>query len=145
MEHKELAIQLFNETWELLDKFPRTREEEILMIHKSHASLYHWLQVGTPKEFQRGEWMISHVYSILGMSESAIYHAKNCLDHTLANDLRDFDLTFAYEALARAYSLNDKESGSRYLNLAYESLVEIKDEDDRKYAKSQLDEIKSSL
>ena len=46
MEHKQLAIALFNETWDLIDKAKRSKDEDALMIHASHASLYHWLQIG---------------------------------------------------------------------------------------------------
>jgi len=142
MDHKKIAIQLFNKTWDLLDLKERTQTQDIEMIHQAHASLYHWMQVGTPLEFQRGEWMVSHVYAELKMQESAIFHAKRCLQLTIDNDIDDFDLTFAYEALARAYAINHDPKTKEYLNLAYDSLSQIKNDGDRNYAKSQLDNIK---
>jgi hypothetical protein len=141
MEHKKLASQLFNQTWDLLDKENRTKSEDALMIHKAHASMYHWMQDGTPLHFQRGEWMISHVYSSLGMSESALYHAKRCLDLTLENKIDDFDLTFAYEAIARAYSIQNKDKAKEYIQLAKKSLDQIKKPEDRQYAESQINNI----
>lgn len=141
MEHKKLASQLFNQTWDLLDKENRTKSEDALMIHKAHASMYHWMQDSTPLHFQRGEWMISHVYSSLGMSESALYHAKRCLDLTLENKIDDFDLTFAYEAIARAYSIQNKDKAKEYIQLAKKSLDQIKKPEDRQYAESQINNI----
>lgn len=142
MEHKQLAIQLFNGTWDLLDKIDRSLSEDALMIHQAHASLYHWLQIGTPLEFQRGEWMVSHVYASLKMPESAIYHALRCYEITKENDILDFDLTFAYEALARAYALKDQHKAKEYLQLGFDSLKQIKDLEDLNYCKSQLESIK---
>ena len=34
----DLAITLFNETWELIDKKNRTEAETITMVHKAHTS-----------------------------------------------------------------------------------------------------------
>jgi hypothetical protein len=45
------------------------------------------------------------VYTVLGRAEPALYHARRCLELCEANPdaLEDWDLPFAYEALARAY------------------------------------------
>lgn len=142
MDNKTIAIQLFNETWELIDKPNRTNEEDALMIHKAHASLYHWLQIGEVINFQRGEWLISHVYSILKMQESALFHGKRCLQITIDHAIDDFDLTFAYEAMARAYQITNHEMSHKFLNSAMKRLSQIKDKDDREYAKSQLEDLK---
>lgn len=39
--HRQLGIDLFNHTWELLDKPNRTRDEDDAMIHAAHASRFH--------------------------------------------------------------------------------------------------------
>lgn len=142
MDHKKLAITLFNETWDLIDKTDKSKDDEALMINKAHASLYHWTQVGTPLHFQRGEWMVSHVYALLGRQEPALYHAKRMMDLTVKHQFDDFDLMFAYEAFARAYAINNDPKGKEYLEKGYESLEQIKTKGDRDYSKSQLDEIK---
>lgn len=74
--HEKLAMSLFNATWALLDKEDRTVEDDIEMIHSAHASRYHWGQIGEPLHFERGEWQISRVYSVLGRREPALYHAS---------------------------------------------------------------------
>ena len=63
--HKQMAIELFNGTWDLLDNPKRTKDEEMNMIHMAHASCYHWSIIGTPLEIERGEWQISRVHSVL--------------------------------------------------------------------------------
>jgi hypothetical protein len=138
-EHKKLAINLFNLTWSLLDKKDRTREENDKMVHAAHASRYHWGEIGTPLEFERGEWQISRVYSVLGRSEPALYHAKRCLDICKENNIEDFDIAFAYEAMARAHSIaGDKTECAKYLQLAKKAANQIKKKEDKDYALGEL-------
>src|SRR6056297_2241967 len=140
--HKKLAIDLFNQTWDLLDKTNRSEAENIEMIHTAHASRYHWGQVGTPLEFQRGEWQISRVYAVLGMGESALFHGKIALKTCQKEGIADFDLAFAYEAIARAFSiLDEKTEKEKYIALAKEAGEKIADEENRQYFFSELDSI----
>lgn len=103
--HKKLAVDLFNMTWELIEKTDRNAAEDETMLHASYASRYHWGVIGTPLHFARGEWQISRVCSLLGMAACALFHANKSLNLCLDNQLGDFDLGFAYEALARAYAV----------------------------------------
>jgi hypothetical protein len=138
-EHKNFAINLFNLTWSLLDKKDRTREEDDKMIHAAHASRYHWGEIGTPLEFERGEWQISRVYSVLKRSEPALFHAKRCLDICKENNIGDFDIAFAYEAMARALSITgDKAECQKHLQLATEAGEKIEKKEDKDYFLSEL-------
>jgi len=38
-DHRQLGVDLFNETWRLME----TREDDDRMLHCAHASAYHWL------------------------------------------------------------------------------------------------------
>lgn len=111
MEHKKMAVDCFNGTWDLIDKADRDEADTLKMIHMAHASRYHWGEIGTPLQWSRGEWQISRVYALAGLGESALYHGKHALKYCLENSIGDFDLAFAYEAIARAYSVlaNDAE------------------------------------
>jgi hypothetical protein len=132
--HRKFAAGCFNGTWDLLDKKDRAPQEDFDMIHMSHASRYHWGQIGTPLEFARGDWQLSRVYAVLGMGDTARTYAQNSLDHCLANGIGDFDLAFAYEALARACCINgDQKERDRYLALATQAGENISDEGDRIY------------
>ena len=141
--HKKEAIENFNSTWDLIDKEHRTHDETIDMLHRAHASRYHWGQIGTALEWLRGEWQISRVYSLAGMAESAILHGKESLKLCRENDIGDFDLAFAYEAIARAYNLiKDTENVEHYLKKAHEAAVSIEKPEDREYLISELQTIK---
>lgn len=137
--HKEFAINLFNETWELIEKENRSQEDVDHMIHAAHASRYHWQIAGNALNIARGEWLISHVYAMLNRVEPCLYHADRCLQITLENDIQDFDLAFAYEAMARACDLaGDEVNTAKYIELAKEAAAKIKDQKDREYFLSQL-------
>jgi hypothetical protein len=138
-EHKKFAVALFNLTWSLLDKKGRTIEDDDKMLNAAHASRFHWGEIGTPLEFERGEWQISRVYSVLKRSEPAIYHAKRCLEICEASNIRDFDIAFAYEALARAHAVAAlKSECEKYVMLAKEAGERIKGEEDKNYFFSEL-------
>ena len=42
---------------------------------------------------------------MLGRAEPAVWHARRCLEHCEEAGIRDWDLAYAYEALARAHAL----------------------------------------
>ncbi len=143
--HKQFAVDLFNLVWDLMDKPERTREEDDRMLHAAHASRFHWGEIGTPLEFERGEWQISRVYAILNRPEGAIFHAQRCLEICEANGISDFDLAFAYEALARAYAAaGDSEKSQHFVQLAKGAGEAIKDEDNREYFLGELRTVSDS-
>ena len=137
--HREFAVQCFNGAWDLLEKSDRTKDEDAQMIHMAHASRYHWGQIGTPLEFARSDWQISRVYAVLGFGVMAFRYAKRCLDLCEEYGFGDFDLAFAYEALARASAISgDIAKGYGYLSLAEEAGKAIEKEDDREYFFNEL-------
>lgn len=143
MEHRELAVKCFNKTWDLIDKENKTDDEILNMIHMAHTSRYHWGEIGTPLEFSRGEWQISRVYALAGLGESALYHGKHALRYCLENGIGDFDLAFAYESIARAYSvLHDELKKQSALEKAMSASMEIKKMEDKDYFLSELSTIK---
>jgi DNA-binding transcriptional MerR regulator len=131
---RRLGVDLFNKTWTLMEKPDRTREEDDEMIHCAHASAYHWMQVGTPANRSRSEWQCSRVHAILGHVDAALGLARLCLELVEANpdDMKDWDLPAAYEAMARAYMVaGNVEETRRYAELGRAATARIEDEDDR--------------
>ncbi|MFL5666257.1 MAG: hypothetical protein ACJ8BW_33655 [Ktedonobacteraceae bacterium] len=58
-------------------------------------------------------------WSRRGSPQSALYHANTCLEICQQHAIGDFDLAYAYEALARAYAaLGQKSQCDHYLQLA---------------------------
>ena len=52
---RKAAADLFNQTWELIDKPDRTPDDDLEMIHLAHASRALWKKVGTEVNLARGE------------------------------------------------------------------------------------------
>jgi hypothetical protein len=139
--HQKFASDLFNTVWSFLDKTDRTPSDDAKMIHYAHASLFHWMQVGTLENIYTGEWQISRVYATLHMSQSALYHAERSLQICLDNDYTGFNLGYAYEAMARTYMIaKDDELKTRYLKLAHNEAKKI---DNLEYRNMLLDDLKT--
>jgi hypothetical protein len=129
---RQLAKDLYARVWTLLETERRGREQDDEMLHAAHASRFHWGEVGGPEHRSRGEWQCSRVYSVLGRSEPAVHHARRCLEICEENGLGDWDLAFAYEALARAHAVaGDADEAARYKELAREAGEAIEDAEDR--------------
>lgn len=128
---RKLAAHLFNETWHLIEKPDRTAEENILMIHSAHASRYHWQSVGDSSHKAIGEWQISRVYSLLRLSDPALYHARVCLEICETQSFSPFLTGCAHEAMARALSFNDKTSARLHHQTASELAMLVQDPEDR--------------
>ncbi|MBC8383246.1 MAG: hypothetical protein H8E22_05535, partial [Candidatus Cloacimonetes bacterium] len=131
--HQIFAVDFFNRTWDFLDKQERIYEENEVMLNLAHASLMHWSIIGQPINMQRGEWMVAHVYTILGRKEPALHHAQNCLNITEKFGFEDFDLCFAYEEYARALALNNDDDWKEYYDLAKGAGELIEEKGDREY------------
>lgn len=131
---RKLAIESNRRVWELLEKEWRSLEEEDEMVLAAQASLYHWGKVGTRVQLQRGYWLLSHVFCVLLKPAQAVKFAQKCMQTTRANqaEMKDFDLAYAYEALARAFALegNRKLAGENY-ELAKQASMAIADDEDR--------------
>jgi hypothetical protein len=140
-ERRQLAVDLFNHAWTLMRLPERTPEQDDELIHAAHASRHHWAEVGTPANVARGEWQLSRVYVTLGRAEPALHHAGRCLAYCEANPeaIEDWDLPYAYEALARAQLLagQDREA-KRSLRRARELGAQVVDQEDREQLESDL-------
>jgi DNA-binding transcriptional MerR regulator len=141
---KLLAAQLFNETWRLMEQENRTRSDDDRMVHTAHASRYHWEQVptATPANMARGEWQVSRVYTVLGRAEPALHHAGRVLDICQENGIGDWDLAFAYEALARAHAVaGDAVAAREYTDQALAAAEDIAGAEERELLLADLETI----
>ena len=139
-----LAAQLFNETWRLLELEGRSRDDDDRMIHTAHASRCHWGQVPgvTPAHLARGEWQVSRVYAVLGRPEPALHHARRVLDLCQENGIGDWDLAFAYEALARAHAVAGAAGQARqFTDRALAAAKGIAEDDEREIVLADLETI----
>ncbi|MFL6138983.1 MAG: hypothetical protein ACJ74O_14465 [Frankiaceae bacterium] len=130
--HRQWGVALFNRAWELMRRTDRMPDEDAELVHTVHASAYHWLQCGGPEHVARGEWQCSRVYVVLGRPEPALHHARRVLDICRRHGIGDWDLAFAYEALARASALSGDVGAARdWLAQARSAADDIAEEGDR--------------
>lgn len=135
--HRQLGVDLYNATWTLLEKPDRTPAETDEMIHRAHASRWHWARAADTAtvNLARGEWLCSRVYATLGRGEPALWHARRSVEisEALGADAREtWDLPAAYEAMARAsFAAGDPASGALWKAKATAALAEVADPDDR--------------
>jgi hypothetical protein len=104
--HQFMGVELNIQTWNLLEKKDRDEKDDKRMIYFAKSSLYHWRKSSKyqPVNEQRGQWLISHIFAVLNRGDEALAHAKTCMDITMNESLKDFDLAYAYECKARAYA-----------------------------------------
>jgi len=135
-DERDLGVRLFNETWSLID----TRADDDRMLHMAHASRLHWGEAAEceAENLARGEWQVSRVYVVLGRAEPAIWHAQRCLEHCERERIGDWDLAYAYEALARAHALAGNPEASDWKLRAHEAGNAIADREDREHFEADL-------
>ena len=117
----------------------KSREDDDRMIHAAHASRFHWGEAPEckPENLARGEWQISRVYTVVGLAEPALRHAQRCLALCEANALGDWDLAYAYEAIARAHKTAGRLAEvAEYKKLAAQA--PIAEDDDREQLEQDL-------
>lgn len=132
--HLQFAMDFHAKTWELLEKQNRDGDENERMVDCAHTSLAHWRIVGTALRHQRGEWLISRVYAVLGEGEPSLRHARRCYEILQNNmkEMADSDIAFAHEALARAFAVLENPAKAReQLESAQKAGEAIADADER--------------
>ena len=136
---RRLAADLFNHTWTLMERTDRTAAQDDEMLHCAHASRYHWGEVGEPANRARGEWQCSRVYTVLGRAEPAMWHARRCLALCEEHRIGDWDIAFAWEAIARASRVGgDAPAAEAAIARARELAEAIVEDEDRDLLLSDL-------
>ncbi len=131
-DERQHAVDLFNETWSLLDTADRAPEQDERMIHAAHASRLHWEAAGTAENVAIGDWLCSRVYAVLGRAEPSMYHARWCLSRAETEPLPDWVRAEGHEAMARAHALQgDLDEARRHAEQARAICDSIDDADDR--------------
>lgn len=110
--HRRFGVEANNETWRLLDAGgpdpDASRHERDRFLYRAYASAYHWMETpsGTVANQARGEHLIARAAIAVGLPHIALRHARRCLELCAANpdEVEDWDVAFAQEAIARAHA-----------------------------------------
>jgi hypothetical protein len=76
---------------------------------------------------------------VLGDGDRAVHYGKTYLAICEKEGVKDWDLAYAYEALARGYAVKgDSKNKDKYLKLAKAALNEVKDKETREMIEADL-------
>ena len=136
--HRRFAATLNNEVWDALVEgepdagSPMVERERV--VYAAHASAYHWFVAGGPANHARAEHLIARAAVQVGFPRLGLRHAERCLEwcETHRDAVEDWDVAFAYEALARAHAALGSDEDARKLHAQAKALGEaVTDADDR--------------
>lgn len=138
----KLAKELFNQTWDLLDRTDRTPADDLTMVGYALASWALWRRVGAPKNHAISDWQVARVFALLGDAGWSARYAAAGLATCRDRDLGPFLLGYAWESVARAASLaGDAEQVSEAIAASRAAADLVDDPDDRQLILDDLDEL----
>ncbi|GAA2101481.1 hypothetical protein GCM10009841_17240 [Microlunatus panaciterrae] len=102
--HRAQAVEANNSVWELVQRDPRSAEDDEELLRRAYAAGYHWDRAAGrgPQTAARADYMIAKALLLTGHPGASLSSADRCLDQCVRAGLADFDLAYAHEARARA-------------------------------------------
>jgi hypothetical protein len=143
LDDRELATQLFNRCWELLES-TRDADGDVELLTAAFASRYHWQIAGELEQWIVSDWMVARVASALGDGALALRFSKRALVAAQDNEVPDWLVASCAEGVTRAYATTgDVKEFNNYAALATRLIDVIADPEDQSLIASQFAEIKS--
>jgi hypothetical protein len=142
--HRWFGVEFNNEVWELLDGglSPQSPQaERDLALYGAYAAARHWHECGTVANAARGEYLIARAATAAGLFDIALHHARHCLVLVEANpdEMQDWDVPFAHEALARVLAATgDLDGGRAHRETAVRLTAAVSGEGDREVLEGEL-------
>lgn len=127
---RQLAVKLYNHCWSLIRGGERTAEQDDELERAAFTSLYHWSKVGNATNLAIGEWMIAHVYLVLGRLPEAARFAQRVIDLCTREGFADFYLAYGHLETARILRAMGKPDEAQ-VEADKAKAIPIAEEDDR--------------
>ncbi|OYT87714.1 MAG: hypothetical protein CFE46_11270 [Burkholderiales bacterium PBB6] len=116
------------------------------MLHAALTARDAWAAVGGWLEVERADWQIAMCASTAGEGALAVKHAQAGLDACRANEATDYELCFAWQAMAlAALSAGDKPAATRARDAMQGCIGQLEDAGSSEYAGHCLAEIDAAL
>ncbi|HEX5630089.1 MAG TPA: hypothetical protein VFY15_00380 [Acidimicrobiia bacterium] len=140
-EHRRLGVELNNATWKVLaDGGPSPDADADALddlLYGAYASAYHWRHAegATVANRVRGEHLVSRAATAVGRFIAGLDHGMRCLELCVQHpdEVEDWDVAFAYEAIARSLAgLGKRRDARRQKRIAADRGAAIADPEDRK-------------
>jgi len=143
LDDRELATQLFNRCWELLEA-TRDPDDDVELLTAAFVSRYHWLNAGAAVQWICGDWMVSRAAAALGDGELAILFAQRAHSAAQESETPDWLVASTAEGVARAFAaLGNVEEFNHWAALASRLVEVIADPEDQSLIASQLADIEA--
>jgi hypothetical protein len=143
LDDRELAVQLFNRCWELLE-MPRDERDDVELLTAAFSSRYHWLNAGASEQWIVSDWMVARAAAAIGNGELALLFAKRAHSAAQGSKSPDWLEASTAEGVARAYAaLGDGKEFSHWSALATRLIGAIADLEDQSLIASQLAELQA--
>ena len=141
LDDREIATQLFNRCWELLEK-TRDHDDDVELLTAAFTSRYHWLSVGDLDTRIISDWMVARAAAALGDGELSILYAKRAHAVAQENTVPDWLSASCAEGVARAYAAaGDAAEFNNWSALTTRLISAIADPDDQSLISSQFADI----
>lgn len=143
LDDRELATQLFNRCWELLES-TRDQDRDVELLTTAFSSRFHWLNAGDTEQWIVSDWMVARAASAVGDGDLALLFAKRAHAAAQESEVPDWLVASSAEGVARAYAtLGDVEEFNNYSALATRLIEVIADPEDQSLIASQLAQIEA--
>jgi hypothetical protein len=143
LDDRELATQLFNRCWQLLES-PRDADDDVELLTAAFGSRYHWLIAGGLEQWIVSDWMVARAAAAVGDGQLSLLFAKRAHLRAQESEVPDWLVASGAEGVARAYAAaGDAERFGHYHALATRLVSVIADDEDRALIASQLADIKA--
>jgi hypothetical protein len=143
LDDRELATQLFNRCWELLES-TRDADGDVELLTVALSARYHWLNAGELEQWIVSDWMVARVAAALGDGALALRFARRAHAAAQDNEVPDWLVASTAEGVARAYATTGNvEEFNNYAALATRLIDVIADPEDKSLIVSQFAEIVS--
>ena len=144
LDDRELATQLFNRCWDLLES-TRNADDDVELLTAAFGSRFHWLSVGAIEQWITSDWMVARAAAATGDGELSLRFAERAHRAAQENAVPDWLVASTAEGVARAYAVTgDVEAFNNWSALAARLVEVIADPEDKALIASQLAELQAS-
>ena len=143
LNDKEIATQLFNRCWELLEQ-TRDQDDDVELLTAAFSSRFHWLSVGDIDTRIISDWMVARAAAALGDGELSILFARRAHAAAQENTVPDWLSASCAEGVARAYAAaGDGAEFNNWSALTARLISAIADPEDKSLIASQFADIEA--
>ncbi len=99
--HRFFAVECNNSAWQMTLDDASERNTKA-MLNAAHASVYHWLHVGTELNKMRGYTLLAHVHAFCGHGAIALEYINEAYAYFRQNKTESWEYAFTHMIRAQA-------------------------------------------